>query len=304
MRRHDTNKPAVPASAVAPQPTDTHWPRIAGQWRHIGTPLRPCDQDIAFYTAALSRWSSAQGAPRGLILGVTPELWHLRWPEGSVISAVDRSPAMIDTVWPGPRGSVVCADWTDMPLDTAAHDLVFCDGGLVQLSFPRDHWQLVRSLQRVLVPEGLCVLRLFVLPQHRETPHRVLGDLLERRIPNLNILKLRLGMALRDDSERGVTLASIWDALHDAAPDFNDLAVRLGWPLEHLLVIDAYRGCLTRYHFLSLAEICRLFTEDPGGFKLESIDVPSYDLGERCPTVVFRRRATTAVLRLPGRCAA
>lgn len=266
----------------------THWLEIARRWHQVGPPLRPCAQDIAYCTATVQRWAAAHGAPRALILGVTPELYHLLWPVGTQLSAVDHTPSMIEAVWPGPRSAVLCANWTELPLDTASRDLVLCDGGLLQLSYPRDQQQLVRSLRRVLAPGGLCVFRLFVPPVRRETPEAVLRDLLDGGIANLNLLKLRLGMALQETGEGGVQLAHIWDVLRQAAPDFRQLAEQLGWPLDHLLVIDAYRDCSTRYHFLGVADVCRLFTEQPGGFSFATMNIPDYELGARCPTVVFR----------------
>jgi hypothetical protein len=119
----------------------------------------------------------------------------------------------------------------------------------------------------------------------------VLSDLLAGGIANVNLLKLRLGMALQESSELGVQLGHVWDTLHRAAPDLTRLAERIGWPLESMSAIEVYRDSSSRYHFTSLAETCRLFCDDPGGFLCETIDVPGYELGERCPTVAFRRKA-------------
>lgn len=279
------------AEAVQP---GGHWLEIARRWHQVGPPLRPSVQDVAFCTKAVRRWASVHGAPRALILGVTPELYRLPWPTGTELSAVDRTPAMIEAVWPGPRSAVVHADWTELPLDAGSRDLVLCDGGNILLSYPHGQHRFVQALQRVVAPRGLCIFRLFVPPAQRESPAAVLCELLAGRIPNLNILKLRLGMALQESSERGVQLAHVWDALQRAAPDFSRLAARLGWPLDHLLAIDTYRGCSSRYHFLSITEVCRLFTEHPGGFTFAAMEVPAYELGERCPTVVFRRGGTVA----------
>lgn len=265
-----------------------HWHNIAGQWDQVGSPLRPCAEDQAVYADALSRWGGA-GAPRGLILGVTPELYHLPWPEGSHVSAMDRTQRMIDLVWPGPRGDALCADWRDLPLETGSRDIALCDGGIIMLPYPDGHAAMVQGLARVLAPGGLCVFRLYVLPATRETPEAVLDDLLGGRIPNLNILKLRLGMAMQVRPEEGVQLSHVWEALHQVAPDFSQLATDIGWPLEHLLAINTYRECPSRYYFLTLTEVCRLFCEQPGGFQRDSIHEPTYPLGERCPLVFFRR---------------
>lgn len=271
-------------------PARGHWLDIAHRWHQVGAPLRPAAPDLASYTDLVGQWAAVHGAPRVLILGVTPELYRLPWPAGTELTAVDHTVAMIEAVWPGPRSAAVHAEWTDLPFAAASFDIVLCDGGWHLLSYPHDQRRLLDGLRRVIAPRGLCVLRLFVPPLQRETPTAVLDDLLGGAIPNLNILKLRLGMALQSSRECGVVLADVWRALHDAAPDFVELADRLGWPLPHLLAIDSYRDCPSRYHFLSVAEVCEQFVARPGGFSFVECRTPTYALGERCPVIAFRRR--------------
>ena len=94
-------------NSTGPEPDGTHhWAAIARQWKQLGPPLRPVAQDIGFYWNAAEKWVRERGAPRVLLLGVTPELYHLPWPKGTDLLAVDRSQAMIETVWPGPKEAV------------------------------------------------------------------------------------------------------------------------------------------------------------------------------------------------------
>jgi SAM-dependent methyltransferase len=265
-----------------------HWRDIARLWEQVGPPLRPSTQDTAFLTDAIDSWARDNGAPRMLILGVTPELYRLPWPNGTDVLAVDHMQDMIDAIWPGPRNAIICAEWTNMPLQTGSRDIVLCDGGLNLLTYPSGHRQLVRTLHRVIASGGLCIFRLFVPPKKHETIDDVLQDLLEAKIPNLNLLKIRLWMALHKNITQGVQLKRVWDAIHRVAPDFNRVASTIGWPLEHLLVINTYRNCSARYFFLSLDDVRHLFCESPGGFTLEAVHVPTYELGELCPTVVLR----------------
>jgi SAM-dependent methyltransferase len=266
-----------------------HWTEVARQWDQVGPPLRPSAEDLAAYRAAIDRWTRDRGAPRALILGVTPELARLPWPAGTHLLAIDHTPSMIRAVWPGPLQTVVCGDWTAMPLRDAARDLVLLDGGLHLLTHPDGQQRLVQALRRVVAPGGLCVLRLFVPSRHRETPEAVLRALLAGVVANLNLLKLRLSMALQRDKRQGVSLGAVWLALHAVAPDLPRLADRLGWPLDHLLTINTYRDSAQRYHYVSVADVRWLFCRDPGGFQVEAIQMPTYDLGDRCPIVVFRR---------------
>ena len=264
-----------------------HWPDIARQWELVGPPLRPTSEDVGFFAAAVRSWELDRGHARRLILGVTPELYRMFSPRGDLL-AVDHTPAMIGAIWRGPRSCVACADWTALPLTAGSRDVALCDGGFHLLPYPLGQARLVRSLHRVIAPGGLCAFRLFVPPGQREPVDVVLGDLLAGRVLSLNVLKLRLGMAMQADPTFGVRLADVWDAIHAAAPDPAALAARIGWNLEHLLAINTYRDCPRRYHFVTVAEACATFRA--GGFELERVDfASSYDLCDRCPTVVFRR---------------
>ena len=156
------------------------------------------------------------------------------------------------------------------------------------MKYPDNHARFVATMRRILAPSGICVFRLFVPPAQRESIETVMSDLFEGQIPSLNILKLRLGMALQRDATEGVELACVWNELRRAAPDFTALAKRLGWSLPHLLAIDSYRNCAKRYHFLTVDDVTHFFCDD-GGFVCESISTPTYELGERCPTIVLRR---------------
>jgi len=279
----DPNEQGIPAEAG-------HWPDISRLWKQVGQPLRPSAEDIGFVTDAIRTQLPGNPPALALILGVTPELYNLPWPKKTKVLGSDHTRAMIDAVWPGPRNAVICAEWTALPLQSGSCNVVLCDGGIHLMAYPDDHRQLVRTLYRVVVSDGLCIFRLFVPPQARETVDEVLNDLAEARIANLNLLKLRLGMALQENITQGVELRRVWDRLHGFAPDFKRLASQIGWPLEQLMVINTYRDSPVRYYFLTVSDVRRLFCEDPGGFELERIYWPTYELGERCPTVLFRRR--------------
>jgi len=271
------------------------WPDIAVHWRQIGPPLRPSAQDINFCLDAVLGWFRDQGAPpRVLLLGVTPELYHLPWPEGTDFFAVDRTPEMIDCVWPGPKGRVLCIDWRSMMLPEHSRDIVLCDGGLHLLAYPEEQRRLARLLKGIVSDRGLCIFRLYVPPPCREYPESVLMDLMDGRISSLNILKLRLGMSLSNSTAEGVELDAVWRALHDTAPDWGRLASRLGWPLEHIMAINTYRGSKARYYFSTLDQASDLFCAGQGGFEICRVRLPTYDLGDRCPTMVLRRLPRTA----------
>ena len=263
--------------------TSGHWSDIARRWAQVGPPLRPSAEDVAVYAGIVRTIKS----PRALILGVTPELYRLPWPSDASVLAADHTFGMIEAVWPGPREAVMCADWRDLPLPDASRNLVMCDGGVHLLPYPHGQRKLATTLHRVIEPGGVCILRLFVPPAVRESGDQVLDDLLAGRIPNLNVLKLRLGMALQENANVGVELRLIFDVIARLAPSISDLADRLGWPREHLLAVESYRDSRTRYHFVTIDEVIDLFCLSPGGFEVEKTHVPA--AYERCPFVVLRR---------------
>lgn len=265
------------------------WPRVASVWKQLGPPLRPSQEDLAHFRRALSGWCARHAGkdPRGLILGVTPELYHLPWPDRARLMAADRTPEMVAHVWPGDAANVQLADWRELDLPQASLDIVMCDGGLHLLDYPAGQARLFEGLSRLLAPGGLFVIRLFVPPPVRETPPQVQAALLAGEIPDLNCLKLRLGMALQQGAAEGVALGTVWRTLRQVSQDWAELAERLGWPLAHLQVIDAYRDSAAHYHFVTVEEAVALAAGN--GFELQEIDTPSYRMGGQCPTLAFRR---------------
>jgi SAM-dependent methyltransferase len=252
-------------------PSDGQWPTIAAAWDLIGSPLRPVADDLALVWAAVADWSSTTSRPpRVLILGVTPELFHLPWPAGSVVRAADRTETMITLVWPGDRADAIHADWVDMRWPDGSFDLVLCDGGwhLLDLGGQR---ALAEKLARIVSPDGRFVVRLFVPPAKRESPETVISDLLAGRVRDMNCLKLRLGMSMTTTPEEGVELGEVWRRLHEAAGSWPALSARVGWNLDHISAIDAS------------------MRPTSAEFVTHTITMPGYLMGEQCPTVVMRK---------------
>lgn len=264
------------------------WPAVARNWPLIGPPLRPSPEDCASFAAVLDCWTAAHTdrAPRGLILGVTPELHALAWPDRSLLRAADRTEAMIRHIWPGEPEAALMTDWRSLTITDRSMDIVMCDGGLHLLDYPRGQQALCAELARILAPGGLVAFRLFVPPERPETPEAVLHALRQGAIRDLNCLKLRLGMALQTSPQQGVALAEVWHTLRGEAPEgWSELATRLGWRLDELSVIDAYRESGARYHFVSTAQAIDLFRR--AGLRCIEVRSQPYLMGEQCPVVIF-----------------
>lgn len=258
-----------------------HWQAVAARWAQVGPPLRPSPDDVAVYQKLVEAWKPQ----RTLILGVTPEIEALSYPEENQVFALDHTLGMIEAVWPGPRSRVVKGNWRAMPFGAGSFDVGFCDGGLHLQPFPVGQREVARSLCQALKIGGRAVFRLFPMPEAALAPERVLTELWEGSIPNLNVLKLRLGWALQHSPEEGVSLADVYQTIADLGSDLNVLADCLHWKREHLLAIESYRGSANQYHFLGLDDAVRLFCDEAGGFELESIEPM-----DGCPIVVFRKR--------------
>ncbi len=266
----------------------SHWPAMARCWAQIVPPLRPTVPDLIGYRRFAEQWSHLHGPPRVLLLGVTPELYHLPWPPERDLLAVDNTRAMLDLIWPGLPQETFQANWTELPFPSASRDLVLCDGGMQLLAHPHDQRRLVERLHEIISPGGRCLIRLFSPAEPKEPVSTVLDDLMSGQIANLSILKIRLGTAMQESPAAGVELATIWRTLRNAGGDWETLARRIGWSIDQLSVIDTYRDSAVRYHFLTARDAERLFCAD-GKFLLIGTHLPDYPFGKRCPVLAFER---------------
>lgn len=267
------------------------WKSHSMRWELLGPPLRPSPEDAEHMNRVVRARASRHGAPRALILGVTPELAALDWPEGTELMAVDRSQRMIDQVWPGfPGGGegATRADWLDLPLDDDSRDLVLGDGLFTVLGYPEDYRTLVSSLRGILRDGGLFAFRTFVRPGTVEEPEAVFDAAAAGAFDSLHAFKLSLLMSHQPDTATGVRTGDVWASFEADGPAPEELADRCGWPLELFSTIEAYRGQDTIYSFPTVGELRDLLRE--AGFGEVGCAWPGYELGERCPTLVFSVR--------------
>jgi methyltransferase family protein len=264
-----------------------HWRTISQQWSRVGSPLRPGVDDARHFAELLKL---DRAAPfRGLILGVTPELYRLPWPNGSTVLAADRSPEMIAAIWPGPIKTAHVADWLELPFADGTFDVVLCDGGSHLLGYPTDHARLSNSLNRVLANGGCFALRLFALPQRAETSAEIWQDLQAGRIANFHVFKLRMVMAKQSTPTQGVVLSQVYDTiLGMAGGRLSSLSDQTDWPFEQVATLDSYRNSSNVYHFLTEDKSVAAITASHR-FSLEDRREGNYPLGERCPTLLFRK---------------
>lgn len=266
-----------------------HWSQHAQQWEQIGAPLRPWPQDIEHLQALVAKWAqrTTRSHTRAVLLGVTPEIIRMRWPEQTELIAADRSIPMIQyasSQHAKPNAWAICADWKKMPFTDNACQIVVGDGCFSLLDFPEGYHSALQSIRRILTPQGLFAMRFFVRPAIIENLDNVFDDLYAGRIGNFHVFKWRLAMALHSDSRQGVRLGDIWDAWHQYVPAPEDLAKRLNWEPKSITTINVYKGIDTRYTFPTLEEVRDIVKYY---FSEQDVHFPTYELGERCPTLAF-----------------
>jgi SAM-dependent methyltransferase len=239
----------------------------------------------------LGAWVAAHGTPRALVLGVTPEIARLAWPEGTDLLAVDRSEAMIRLVWPGfprPGLGALQSEWLDLDLPAGSRDLVLGDGCFNLLRYPDAHAALLRTVRALLSPRGRFAFRTFVRPEASETPAEVYRAALAGEIAGFHAFKLRLLMAHQRDPRAGVPVREVWRSFAAHVPDPEALSARLGWPAPQIATIASYRESEAVHVFPSLYELRAACAA--AGFRELSCTTGPYELGERCPTLVLAPR--------------
>ena len=214
------------------------------------------------------------------------------WLARTELLAIDRSDEMIAAIWPGDisgNRKAVCANWLAFPETAGEYDAVLGDGVFALFSFPAGFRELAAQAHRALNHEGILIVRLFVRPPQTETVETVLDDLRSGAIGNFHVFKFRLAMALQPDSRSGVRMQDVfaaWEATR-LAPD--DLATSLGWSRNAINTIEQYRNKSARLSFPTLEEFTSAVSDY---FSVAESCVPTYEMGDRCPLLCFRRRAT------------
>lgn len=287
---------APPSAHASPVQTAQrpHWSEVAYHWHHYASPLRPHAADVRTMEAMVGQWFGQRRAgngaapPKALLLGVTPEIATMAWPEGTELLALDMSELMIRHVWPGDivgRRKAICADWFEFPAGDDRFDVVIGDGNFTVLEYPRRYRALAAKIQAMVARDGILIIRHFIRPAKPETPQAVFADLLANRIASFHVFKFRLAMALQESAPAGVRMGDVHAAWKSAQVDVEQLMKMTGWSLSVIETIDLYDGKDSRLSFPRLDELDSVF-----GAHFAKLDerYHSYEMGERCPIVAYR----------------
>lgn len=286
-------------SAKAPgSDVDGHWRSFAVQFGLLGSPLRPCAEDVGIFQEMLAGEPEVFGATakkRAWLLGVTPEIATASWPQEVELLAVERIREMINSIWPGDTANrrAICADWLDAPFPDQCLDLAIGDGCLTAVGYPVELWRLLASVHRCLRRDGYLMLRLFCRPDVAETPDAVIAALQSGAIGSLHAFKWRLAMAVQGMADApDVAVDEVWRVWNAARIDARVLAAR-GWPPEQVGMMELYRGSPARYNFMRYDDT--IWHLQQAGFDLVATRTGSYELAERCPHVLLKKRVVVAI---------
>ncbi len=269
-----------------------HWYHLADMWRFVGPPLRPTYEDTQKREQFVDTWCQKTGIcnPKCLLLGVTPEIVEMRWPPDKQVFALDCNDRMIKHVYPGHNREgfhVLQGDWACLPILNHQFDLVLGDGCYVMFDYKNGFSYLSESIRDALKPNGKFMIRFFIQPAKKETPDQVFSDLIKGKIWNFHLFKWRLAMALHNDVITGVALSKVWRIWDEMKIDSQFLADIMHWPIESIYTIQAYQYSNKKYTFPTKNE---LYAALSPYFRISEYIVPSYECGERFPTLVLDQK--------------
>lgn len=253
------------------------WHHFPALYRRLGPPLSPAPSDVDTFREAI------RGRDRRvLLLGVTPKLAGL----GETLVAIDGSPEMISSIWPGDRDGrrAIVGPWSELPFEDGAFDSVIGDGSLN--SAPHQLDKVLAEARRVVAPDGRAAFRLFCSPDTPETLEGIREDVMSGWSGNAHALKWRVAMALAAERPNAIVSArDILATFNALFPDRESLAARTGWSREEIDTLDAYIGADHSLGFPTLAA----YREAGERLFARSSVLPStgYPLAERCPTLVL-----------------
>jgi SAM-dependent methyltransferase len=270
-----------------------YWDSLGVIYWHIGAPLRPSKEDTQIMEGAVRQWApQVEGrSQRALLLGVTPAIAEMQWPRNTFLTAIDNAFGMAKVLWPGnvpgERG-VAVADWLSLPLRNASCQIVVGDNSLSCVRYPDSLYRLLADVARVLDEDGVLVLRCLLQPEEPECPNHLLANMFEEPDTNFTQFRVRLMMALQQDSRRGIATSEVYRLWSIQNFDLDEVVERTGWKKKEIDFLEFWRQNDAVYTFLTLEEMRSILEEC---FEEVEILTPSYTLGARCPTLVLRRRS-------------
>jgi SAM-dependent methyltransferase len=267
-------------------PASNDWSKSALGLGLARPPWTPCAEDGDLLLDALRPHLTDSGAVSLVaLLGVTPALTQLGWPDGARVLAVDASPAIIRSQWRAHStvpSAVTCARWQALPLPDKSVAAVAGDGSLNTLAYTA-YQDLFREVARVLAPESVFILRCFVRPDTRGDVDDITRDVAKQAFPNSAPFRLRLCMTLCE-ADGTLVLGTLLERFNGLFPDRAKLASLADWPIDEVDRFDMDRDSKIQLTFPTLSELA---AHAEPLFAIREVRHGSYDLAELCPTITF-----------------
>jgi SAM-dependent methyltransferase len=275
---------------VADRAALAYWESRAREWR-VSPPLTPAPEDIAWYEAraAESAGAASSRPMRAILLGVTPGIATMRWPEGTSLLAVDWANGMLQHVWPRggfpERTNVVRSDWRELPLTSGNIDLVIGDGCYAALGSLAGARHLNREIHRILRPGGWYCQRAFCRSDPAPSAAELFEELRAGGVENLDLFRWRLAMSVHGKSAEGVVLGKVWRVWQDHVRHYLEDGAH--WSTNQRLNMARWEGVEARFSFPSSSELRALAEPD---FDLQAWEQPGYESAEHFPRLLMRAR--------------
>jgi SAM-dependent methyltransferase len=270
------------------QASRAYWESRARDWR-VSPPLTPAEEDIAWYEAKVADCARSVGVRplRAVLLGVTPGIATMRWPQATSLLAVDWAQGMVEHVWPRARlrehTDVVRADWRRLPLAAESVDLVLGDGCYAAMGTLSGARHLNLEIRRILRPGGWYCMRAFSRSDEASSIPGLFHELEQGRVDNLDLFRWRLAMLVHGESEEGVALGKVWRIWQDHRREARSDPRR--WSADQRLNMARWENVEARFSFPSMRELRGL--AEPG-FELVSCEQPGYASAEHFPRILLR----------------
>ncbi len=263
-------------------------------FKQMKPPMRPEASEILLLKEIAATMVEVHQIPnlQVLLLGVTPEIVHLTWPIGTMLTAVDRSEIMIHHFWPGDVPKVrkmVRADWFEMPFAEGAFHLIIGDGVFNFMSYPDGYLKLSQILSSLLSEDGQLCIRIFNQLDHKESPKEVLQYLHEHEHVDYFEFRFRLATSLQESVEEGiyVTKETLDQYLVDHGVEMSSLYHKSGYTPPAIPPIPGAPSSNYRITYPTdeqyLTQVSQYFNEAK---KLNG----SHNLAYRTPIFVLSRR--------------
>lgn len=269
----------------------SHWDEQAKQWKYITEPLKPSVIDINNLTHWIYKLYENKNQPLTvLLLGVTPEIVNIHWPERTRLFAIDKNMDMLISILPHSTPFIqpiaLAADWLNLPIKSASFDLVIGDGCYNLLAWS-GYACLTKAIKSLLNHEGVFILRFFLRPEHNESLDIIKEKIINQNFNSFSAFKLKLLMTLQNDVNKGVCLKEVWDCWDK---HFKKIVFayqhKLGWSDDTVNVINNYKNKHVFYTFPTLIEVNNHFKKY---LRENEMFIPSYQLGVHCPTFKYAK---------------